>query len=83
MEVNLFTLHSGSEELFVLDLPFRWYYFTLVPHLVCVLDTLINSFFVNMAVGLKIAKTCCSQSGAIAIAYLGAQKVCRIYSINN
>ena len=44
---------------------------------------LINSFFVNMAVGPMITKTRCSQSKTTAIAYLGAQKVCRIYNNTN
>ena len=43
-------------------------------------QALINSFFVNMAIGPNIAKTCCNQSGATAVAYLGVQRMCRNYS---
>ena len=42
-----------------------------------------NQVLANMAVGPMIAKTCCSQSGATAIAYLAAHKVWRISSNNN
>ena len=56
--------------------PQRWW--RLQVTWICFRAAIFNSFFINMAVDPKIAKTWCIQSGATAVMFLGAQKVCRI-----